>query len=685
MPILLIRSNKDNVVHGTDNERTTGCRMRLQGMGYSREGEMSDIVDLTCDRCKEVFATKLIRESNREESRIAKEEKKRFLRAKKQGIVTESTYEEYVYNRESEASSKRATYEANNSAGNLPPLKADMQNGAGYQQYAPQQSQPVQQNYQSQQVQPVYQSYQPQQFQQAPDVQPSYASQQFTQAPDVQPSYASQQFAQTQDVQPSYAPQQSVAPENPQSMFSWPKEEISPDIKLSYAPSYENYIKEQENKNVSQVNQPEAAPVYEQYQPETRRNDATQQTNVQSTYQSPAMKKPQEDDFLAQFMVKQDEPSQQVQPQQNKTTPGEILSAANDILAQFNADVTEAENQQAQGTNSFMGDASSFYSNQVPLVDAFSSSKSISEINNEGVSNEFGSLNIPENRVVTPPSDNSYMSGTPSYQPQNNMTGGLNSGMFDELTMNDIQSEIQPTVETFDSVVSPSGYESVSTLSPTDNGFETISPVKNEVPPVQNYTGSYNANTSYGSVTPPPVNVQSDYQSMNTQFYNQYSQPSNNQYAQPVNNQFTQNQFTQPVNNQFVQPTQNVASQFVQPVFNQNQNVNPAPAFGTQQKVTIDSIEEALRQLGAEGIKTQEEIAKEEKEEIVPDFIAYVPSSSKVLYNKPPVNDLSSGTPKRMLTAREAKKLAKIDAKFYKDLKERGFSPAELKSQRRGK
>ena len=110
MPISLIRNTKDNAMHGTDNGKYTGCRMKLAGGSwYSREGELRDITDLTCERCKEVFATKMIRESNKEELRIAKEEKKRYQKAKKQGIVREATYEEYLLNREAEESAKKAS------------------------------------------------------------------------------------------------------------------------------------------------------------------------------------------------------------------------------------------------------------------------------------------------------------------------------------------------------------------------------------------------------------------------------------------------------------------------------------------------------------------------------------------------------------------------------------------------
>ena len=101
---------------------------------------------------------------------------------------------------------------------------------------------------------------------------------------------------------------------------------------------------------------------------------------------------------------------------------------------------------------------------------------------------------------------------------------------------------------------------------------------------------------------------------------------------------------------------------------------------------TADSIEEALRQLGAE-VNTNNNANNQmpDKEEIVPDFVAYVPSSSKVLHTSAPSQSASSSVPKRPISAREAKQLAKIDAKFKKDLISRGFNPNEIKNGRRGK
>ncbi|MBP1565822.1 MAG: hypothetical protein J6A58_08735 [Oscillospiraceae bacterium] len=731
MPITLIRSNKDNVVHGTDNERTTGCRIRLQGMNCTREGEMKDIVDLTCDRCKEVFATKLIRESNREDARMAKEEKKRFLRAKKQGIVSESTYEEYVLNRESEAASRRDSHDANNN----------------------ETAAPTNNNYQN------YQSYQNYQAQTTP--QP---------APSVQPTYNNTQQSIQQPIP------QATSMVNPE--FTFAKEQINPDIKLSYAPSYESYISGgqssptaavQPEQSVYQPQQPvESAP---QYQPEQPAEPVPQYQQYQSyTGQSsvaesaPAKPKAADDDFLSQFMVKREDtvaPQPQVSTPQSSSTAGEILSAANDILAQFNKSVEEKEKEEAQAhSNAFVGDASSFYSNQIPLVDVSSSgSKSISDINNEGYSNEFGSLNIPEKKVSAPSND-FVVPEVPVFAPKTSSMDSIGSyastpSVFDELVSDDVSSSV-------------GSFESVSVLEPTANGFQTVTPpsmqsfdtvtppvqpmqsfdtVTPPVQPMQSFdtvTPPVQPMQSFDTVTPPVQPMQSfdtvtppvqPMQSFDTvtppvqpmQSFDTVTPPAQPMQSfepvtppvQPMQNNFVAVPPVQPVN-QFVNPMGVVNNGFgvqqnnyqqpagygqqynqpQQPFVNPAQNMQPqnvfgsapsnspsrtAPIFTAPQRGMVDSIEEALKQLGAEGIQTAEEKAQNEKEEIVPDFIAYVPASSKALYNKPPVNDLTSTSSKRILSAREAKKLAKIDAKFYKDLKERGFTPAEMRSQRRGK
>lgn len=73
---------------------------------------------------------------------------------------------------------------------------------------------------------------------------------------------------------------------------------------------------------------------------------------------------------------------------------------------------------------------------------------------------------------------------------------------------------------------------------------------------------------------------------------------------------------------------------------------------------------------------------EKEKNEIVPDYIPYVPPSQKEkerlenLLNQPK----SSNQPEKVISAREARRLAKIDAKFQKELAERGFDYIDVKT-----
>ena len=97
MPISLIRNTKDNAMHGTDNGKYTGCRMKLAGGSwYTREGELKDITDLTCERCKEVFATKMIRESNKEEI-VLQRKKRNVIRKLRNRVLLEKLHMKNIY------------------------------------------------------------------------------------------------------------------------------------------------------------------------------------------------------------------------------------------------------------------------------------------------------------------------------------------------------------------------------------------------------------------------------------------------------------------------------------------------------------------------------------------------------------------------------------------------------------
>ena len=89
MDIRLVTTSFNDEVHGTYNEKKTGCGINLlkseNVTRYHRGGIMTDLGELTCEKCKTRIAKEMIKEDQKEMKLLLKEEK---LRAKK-GIVDE--------------------------------------------------------------------------------------------------------------------------------------------------------------------------------------------------------------------------------------------------------------------------------------------------------------------------------------------------------------------------------------------------------------------------------------------------------------------------------------------------------------------------------------------------------------------------------------------------------------------
>ncbi len=768
MPITLIRNTKDNAMHGSDNDRYTGCRMKMQGGSwYTREGELKDITDLTCDRCKEVFATKMIRESNKEELRIAKEEKKRFMREKKLGKVREATYEEYMMNREAEASARRDSRDDAAVSESLQMLRDAI----------PAEQVPQAQPAGSVQFQSPFNPYQ----------QPSVSAPQAQFNPYQQPAVSAPQAQFNPYQQPAVtAPQ---APFNPyqQSVVSAPQAPFDP-YAMAQQPEIFNPFGGQAAQSVQSTAAPSGSSLQlENIQPPVQESAPVDDGPVPSFQEytgaasistpaesSPAAPVASDDDFLSQFMVKPAAPAPEpVSAPASSVTADSIVNATDDILSQFNIGSKLAESAPAAPSPApaARADASSFFSDSIPVVGAeYAGASSV----NSAVT-EFGSLNI-----VEPPKDEFIVPDVPVYQPGGNTYNpnaysSQNNSSFDDIAVPDVSSlspaqsasnvslqfadlasadvhqssinEIEemndtepdfgfdsltsesalasddimsgfgdipsvPTVNSFDTPVqsvSPVSFEAVSPVQPSAPvsfepvqpvqpaapiSFEAVSPVQSSVSfePVQPVQPS--APVSFEAVSPvqPSVPVQPAM----PQQTNPFAMPQNGMYQQPAQNVY-QNPYAAPQQpNSFQmpqgygmpaqQPQFSQQPQFTQPAAPAPKPVQPAPVFADQGN-TADSIEEALRQLGADvsGFGGNENSQVSDKEEIVPDFVAYVPSSSKVLHTAPPSQSVSSGNVKRPMSAREAKQLAKIDAKFKKDLISRGFNPNEIKNGRRGK
>ena len=89
MDITLVTTSFNDEVHGTDNDKKTGCGINLlrpeNVTRYRRAGTMTDLKELTCAKCKSVLAKKMIKSDKKEMNMLLREEK---LRAKR-GIVDE--------------------------------------------------------------------------------------------------------------------------------------------------------------------------------------------------------------------------------------------------------------------------------------------------------------------------------------------------------------------------------------------------------------------------------------------------------------------------------------------------------------------------------------------------------------------------------------------------------------------
>ncbi|MDE5583395.1 MAG: hypothetical protein K2J08_06800 [Ruminococcus sp.] len=81
MEIILVTSIMNEEIHGTENEKKTGCGINLQKgdnvTKYRRGKHTADLKEITCERCKNAFARKMIKADKREMARLLKEEKQR--------------------------------------------------------------------------------------------------------------------------------------------------------------------------------------------------------------------------------------------------------------------------------------------------------------------------------------------------------------------------------------------------------------------------------------------------------------------------------------------------------------------------------------------------------------------------------------------------------------------------------
>ena len=82
--LLSTTKGSPKIIHGTENGKKTACGINLtkpENIGmFTNAGQMNDVVQMTCEKCKTVIAKHLIRESNKEFAAQLKEEQRQLKR-----------------------------------------------------------------------------------------------------------------------------------------------------------------------------------------------------------------------------------------------------------------------------------------------------------------------------------------------------------------------------------------------------------------------------------------------------------------------------------------------------------------------------------------------------------------------------------------------------------------------------
>ncbi len=131
MHIDLISTTKSStkIIHGTENGKRTACGINLtkpENIGmYTSVGTMSDIVQLTCEKCKTSIAKKQIKEANKEMAALMKEEEK----MRKKDRSSKHQDDEPMPSSHTSSGSRGSSYSSSSSGGEYvpPSMRRQMQ------------------------------------------------------------------------------------------------------------------------------------------------------------------------------------------------------------------------------------------------------------------------------------------------------------------------------------------------------------------------------------------------------------------------------------------------------------------------------------------------------------------------------------------------------------------------------
>ena len=731
MPITVVISNADGIIHGTDNGKKTGCGIKYNSgdnLRKYKQGEvLTDLIiamkTLNCEKCRRILSTKMIKEDRKAENKREKEERKRIAEAIKRGELdadgnpivknteetTENVQEQEVETSPQEVAQPTPTVEpiAQNEPVEQSVVETDTVN-----QTIVQPTIDAQTKYQTEdeEISQYIEEPQPEPIKTAPVVDDDLA-----------------QFMVNPEELKASEPE-PVAPKKPLTdindiladldalMSNMSIKKNDPiDIKKDFTPIQEDTSYSEELPTIDEV-----APIQEDtsYSEELPTIDEVAPIQEDTSYS-------EELPTIDEIIPTQDDTSyseelptiDEIIPTQEDTSYSEELPTIDEIIpTQDNSSYSEElptidEVIPTQEDTSYSEELPTIdeiiptqedtsYTEELPTIDEViptqedtSHSEELPTIDEVIPTQEDTSYSeeLPTiDEVIPTQEDTSYSEELPTIDEV--IPTQEDTSYSEELPTIDEVAPIQEVNNTIPTTNIPTGYPNIPQNQPTYTQPVVPTPMPQPTPIPQYY---YNV---YGEAIPITYNAQNQPVFTVPVTYDAQGQPRPVQMAQPTPSPYIQQNpymSNQPTYVQPVQPQQNVVPnppptrvvradappKVSKPVENKPfdfsifEKEDKKPVFtASENRIFVDSIEEALSQLGVET-----DSSKDKENEVIPEFQEYVAPTKS---SKPVTPKQETPKTAPVLSEAERKKREKMDAKLKKEWEKKGLDPNDWKRRK---
>ena len=731
MPITVVISNADGIIHGTDNGKKTGCGIKYNSgdnLRKYKQGEvLTDLIiamkTLNCEKCRRILSTKMIKEDRKAENKREKEERKRIAEAIKRGELdadgnpivknteetTENVQEQEVETSPQEVAQPTPTVEpiAQNEPVEQSVVETDTVN-----QTISQPTIDAQTKYQTEdeEISQYIEEPQPEPIKTAPVVDDDLA-----------------QFMVNPEELKASEPE-PVAPKKPLTdindiladldalMSNMSIKKNDPiDIKKDFTPIQEDTSHSEELPTIDEVTPTQEDTSYSEELPTIDEIIPTQDNSSYSE-ELPTIDEiipTQEDTSYSEELPTIDE----VIPTQEDTSYSEELPTIDEIIP-TQEDTSYSEELPTIDEVIPTQDVSS-YSEELPTIDEVIPTQDVSSYSEElptidevapiqddsSYSEELPTIDevIPTqdvssyseelptiDEVIPTQEDTSYSEELPTIDEVAPIQE--DTSYSEELPTIDEVAPIQEVNNTIPTTNIPTGHPNIPQNQPTYTQPVVPTPMPQPTPIPQYY---YNV---YGEAIPITYNAQNQPVFTVPVTYDAQGQPRPVQMAQPTPSPYIQQNpymSNQPTYVQPVQPQQNVVPnppptrvvradappKVSKPVENKPfdfsifEKEDKKPVFtASENRIFVDSIEEALSQLGVET-----DSSKDKENEVIPEFQEYVAPTKS---SKPVTPKQETPKTAPVLSEAERKKREKMDAKLKKEWEKKGLDPNDWKRRK---